>query len=120
MAYPPGVFCISASAKYFKNSALSPLTKDKWGGDLRVGFKLFVGGNDFTTDEACLGSSLYKCSYLSFGKFSDADYKEIDNDKNYRIHILGPRENDIYFVNRYTGGTGGRFGVCFTCESVSF
>lgn len=104
VAYPPGVFCISASAKYFKNSALSPLTKDKWGGDLRVGFKLFVGGNDFTTDEACLGSSLYKCSYLSFGKFSDADYKEIDNDKKLSDPYTGAAGKMIYTSSIATPG----------------
>lgn len=81
VAYPPGVFCINASAKYFRNTELSPLSKDQWGGNLMIGFKLIVGEFDFTNDEPMIGESMFKCTYLNFGPYEDKDYKEAINDK---------------------------------------
>lgn len=81
VAYPKGVFCVDASAKYLRNAELSPLSKDAWGGNLMIGFKLFVGGYDFTKEENVLGETLLKCSYLSFGQYNNEDYKGAINDK---------------------------------------
>lgn len=104
VAYPPGVFCINASVKYLRNADLSPLSKDKWGGNLMIGVKLFIGNTDFTTDEPVLGSNYYKCSYLSFGNFENGDYKNVNNDKR--------------LTDPYTGASGKMIYSSFTGDGI--
>lgn len=101
VAYPPGVFCINASVKYFQNEELSPLSKDRWGGNLMIGTKLFIGNTDLTTDDPVLGNNLYKCTYISFGAYEDGDYKSIINDKKLNDPYQGASGKMIY--SSFTG-----------------
>lgn len=101
VAYPPGVFCINASVKYFQNEELSPLSKDRWGGNLLIGTKLFIGNTDLTTDDPVLGNNLYKCTYISFGAYEDGDYKSIINDKKLNDPYQGASGKMIY--SSFTG-----------------
>lgn len=101
VAYPPGVFCINASVKYFQNEELSPLSKDRWGGNLMIGTKLFIGNTDLTTDDPVLGNNLYKCTYISFGAYEDGDYKSIINDKKLNDLYQGASGKMIY--SSFTG-----------------
>lgn len=101
VAYPPGVFCINASVKYFQNEELSPLSKDRWGGNLMIGTKLFIDNTDLTTDDPVLGNNLYKCTYISFGAYEDGDYKSIINDKKLNDPYQGASGKMIY--SSFTG-----------------
>lgn len=101
VAYPPGVFCINASVKYFQNEELSPLSKDRWRGNLMIGAKLFIGNTDLTTDDPVLGNNLYKCTYISFGAYEDGDYKSIINDKKLNDPYQGASGKMIY--SSFTG-----------------
>lgn len=100
IAYPAGVFCINAEVKYLKQLNMSPLSKDAWGGDLRIGIKLFVGEKDFTTDEICLGTVSSKCSYMGFGPYDEAtEYKEADNEKTLNMPYTGAQGKIIIAQN---------------------
>lgn len=104
--YPVGVFCISASLKYFEDTAMSPLGGNSWNGNLAIGFKLYVGSRDYTTDEDCLGASPMKCSYLDFGAYDkDTEYKDIENQKTLADPYAGAQGQLV--VNPYTAA--GRF-----------
>lgn len=107
VAYPPGVFCVNASVKYFQNADLSPLSKDRWGGNLMIGAKLFIGSADFTTDEPVLGTNFYKCSYISFGSYEDGDYKNVNNDKRLTDPYKDASGKMIYSSFTGTGITAG-------------
>lgn len=107
VAYPPGVFCINASVKYFQNEELSPLSKDRWGGNLMIGTKLFIGNTDLTTDDPVLGNNLYKCTYISFGAYEDGDYKSIINDKKLNDPYQGASGKMIYSSFTGSGITAG-------------
>lgn len=107
VAYPPGVFCINASVKYFQNEELSPLSKDRWGGNLMIGTKLFIGNTDLTTDDPVLGNNLYKCTYISFGAYEDGDYKSIINDKKLNDPYQGASGKMIYSSFTGSGMTTG-------------
>lgn len=107
VAYPPGVFCINASVKYFQNEELSPLSKDRWGGNLMIGTKLFIGNTDLTTDDPVLGNNLYKCTYISFGAYEDGDYKAIINDKKLNDPYQGASGKMIYSSLTGSGVTTG-------------
>lgn len=107
VAYPPGVFCVNASVKYFQNADLSPLSNDKWGGNLMIGVKLFIGSADFTTDEPVLGTNFYKCSYMSFGSYENGGYKGVNNDKKLAHPYTGASGKMIYSSFTGTGITAG-------------
>lgn len=107
VAYPPGVFCVNASVKYFQNANLSPLSKDKWGGNLMIGVKLFIGPADFTTDTPVFDTNFYKCSYMSFGGYENGDYKNVNNDKRLTDPYTGASGKMIYSSFTGTGITAG-------------
>ena len=86
---------------YFQNEELSPLSKDRWGGNLMIGTKLFIGNTDLTTDDPVLGNNLYKCTYISFGAYEDGDYKSIINDKKLNDPYQGASGKMIY--SSFTG-----------------
>lgn len=110
VAYPNGVFCIDASVKYFSNKELSPISKDKWEGNLMVGIKLWVGENDFTTDEECLGSQPARCSYMSFGPYDgNTEYKPANNDKILSMPYPGAKGKIIVPVYSGRGILAGKF-----------
>ena len=107
VAYPPGVFCINASVRYFQNEPLSPLSKDRWGGNLLIGTKLFIGHIDLTTDDPVLGNNLYKCTYLSFGAYENEGYKAVINDKKLTDPYEGASGKMIYSSFTGSGITAG-------------
>lgn len=104
VAYPPGVFCISASVKYVNedNPDMSPLPKDSWKGPLRLAFKLTVGSHDLTTDSEILGESGFKCSFLDFGESDGQDYTNIINEKALSDPYKGASGKLVY--NTIAGG----------------